>query len=114
MRLKSELWVKAYLRLCHVNDAPAFVTRRGQADGGAIYIKVDRLNGHADLYAPAPAGLGTGSDRLWAIDPSHREINHEVAEAYLARQIEFDNDIWIVEVEDRDGRHFLGKTLVEV
>jgi len=114
MRLKSELWIKAYLRLCRVNDAPAFVTRRGQADGGAIYIKVNRLNGHADLYAPAPAGFDTGTDRLWAIDPSHRETIHQDIEVYLARQLEFDPDIWVVEVEDRDGRHFLGESLVEI
>ena len=29
------------------------------------------------------------------------------AEAYLAREIRFDSDIWIVEVEDRAGRHML-------
>ena len=28
-------------------------------------------------------------------------------EAYLTRQIRFDPDLWIVEVEDRAGRHFL-------
>jgi hypothetical protein len=37
----------------------------------------------------------------------HQPIPEAEAESYLARQIEFDADIWIVSVEDRQGRHFL-------
>lgn len=56
MRLKSELWVKAYLRRCAVNGAMAVVARRGDADAGAIFIKVMRRDGGSTLFAPAPAG----------------------------------------------------------
>ena len=33
-------------------------------------------------------------------------------EARLVREIRFDPDVWIVEVEDRAGRHFLDDAVV--
>ena len=53
MRLKSELWVKAYIRRCRIEGADALLMRRGDADAGAIYIKVSRLDGTALLFGPA-------------------------------------------------------------
>jgi hypothetical protein len=113
MRLKAEIWVKAYLRRCQADGAAAVLVRRGDTDAGAIYIKVSRLDGTALLFGPAPAGLDeAGEDRRWqpCLDPVSRP--EEEADAYLARQIEFDPDLWIVSVEDRQGRHFLDDWLV--
>jgi hypothetical protein len=108
MRLKSELWVKAYMRRCSVEGAAAVLQRRGDSDAGAIYIKVSRLDGTAALLGPAPAGLGAmHSDRRWQHALPREVVSESDADAYLARQIEFDPDIWIVVVEDRQGRHFL-------
>lgn len=105
MRLKSEIWVKAYIRRCAVEGAPAVVVNRGDEDAGAIFIKVARLDGTADLYGPAPAGLVERLDREWMC------VREAVAEgdvdALLARERDMDRDIWIIEVEDRAGRHYL-------
>lgn len=57
MRLKSEIWVKAYIRRCAGEGVPAVVVRRGDEDAGVIFLKVSRLDGTAALYGPAPAGL---------------------------------------------------------
>lgn len=114
MRLKSKLWVQAYLRLCQLNNAPAVVVRKGQADGGAIYIKISRLDDTIDLYTPAPAGLDAANARLWTLDETLTAASEDDAGAYLDRQIKYDPDIWIIEVEDRQGRHFLGDALVSV
>ena len=54
MRLKSGIWVAAYLRRCAVEGAAAVLRRRGAEEAGAIFIKVDRLDGTADIYGPAP------------------------------------------------------------
>lgn len=114
MRLKSEIWVKAYIRRCMVNGAPAVVVRRGQGDGGAIYIKVNFLDGRVSLYGPAPAGLEEmDSERRWAPCGSRTGFSEAEAAQYLERQIDFDPDIWIVEVEDRAGRHFLEGVLFD-
>src|SRR5262245_36219767 len=108
MRLKSELWVKAYLRRCALEGAPALIERRGDGDAGAIYIKVSRLDGTATLFGPAPAGLGArDNERRWQVCLASATALETEADAYLARQQAFDPDLWIVVVEDRQGRHFL-------
>lgn len=114
MRLKSEIWVKAYLRRCAGEGAAAVLVRRGDADAGAIYIKVIRPNGATQLYGPAPAGLEESrEDRRWQSCLQQAEAPEAEADAYLERQRAFDPDIWIVAVEDTLGRHFLGDWLAE-
>jgi hypothetical protein len=108
MRLKSELWVKAYLRRCQHEGVAAVLVRRGDADAGAIYIKISRLDGTAKLFGPAPAGLEEArEERRWQPCLEREPAPEAEADAYLERQIGFDPDIWIVVVEDRQGRHFL-------
>lgn len=105
MRLKSELWVKAYLRTCAGAGVPAAVVRRGDDDAGVVFIKVSRLDGTAALYAPAPAGLERDSgEPRWSLAATASDADIETR---LAREKNLDSDIWIVEIEDRAGRHFL-------
>ncbi len=114
MRLKSELWVKAYIRRCQIEGADALLVRRGDADAGAIYIKVSRLDGTALLFGPAPAGLEEArEDRRWQPCLGSPPAAEAAADAWLERQKSFDSDIWIVAVEDRAGRHFLDGWLTE-
>ena len=110
MRLKSGIWVAAYLRRAQVEGIAAVLRRRGADEAGAIFIKVSRLDGTADLYGPAPQSAfdeAHPSDR--AFSPALKQLPAPEAdvEAYLARQLRFDPDLWIAEVEDRAGRHFL-------
>ena len=108
MRLKAEIWVKAYLRRCAGEGADAILVRRGDSDAGAIYIKVSRLDGTASLFGPAPAGLeGAREERRFESSFTREIVPEAEVDAFLARQIEFDADIWIIAVEDRQGRHFL-------
>jgi len=107
MRLKADVWVHAYLRICAGQDAVATVVRHGDDDAGAIYIKVSRLDRTAALYGPAPAGFAeVESDRRWTLQLPAGTDEGSV-DAHLARQAEYDSDLWIVEVEDKRGRHFL-------
>ena len=108
MRLKSELWVKAYIRRCQLEGAAAVLQRRGDADAGAIYIKVSRLDGTALLFGPAPAGFdGASEERSWEALLAGQATPESEADTYLLRQASFDSDIWIIAVEDSAGRHFL-------
>jgi hypothetical protein len=116
MRLKSGVWVAAYVRRCHVEGAFAAVRRRGADEAGAIFILVNRLDGTADVYGPAPqAAFGSNGDASLdrAFSPAMKTMPapEADAEAYLARQIRFDSDLWIVEMEDRAGRHFLDRVV---
>lgn len=110
MRLKSALWVAAYLRRCQVEGAYAVVRRRGAEEAGAIFVRISRLDGTSDLFGPAPqSALDTsrGADRSFAASLAQRPAPDATVDAYLARETKFDPDVWIVEVEERSGRNFL-------
>ena len=114
MRLKSAIWVAAYLRRCNLEGAFAAVRRRGAEEAGAIFIKLNRLDGTAELYGPAPQTAFDDSrpaDRAFSPCFKQQPVPEAEAEAYLAREIRFDSDIWIVEVEDRAGRHMLDQVV---
>jgi hypothetical protein len=110
MRLKSSIWVAAYLRRCQIEGAQAMLRRRGAEEAGAVFIKVSRLDGSAEVFGPAPQSVfdeTRPADRAFIRCLKQQPASEADAEAYLARQIKFDPDVWIVEVEDRTGRHFL-------
>ncbi len=85
------------------------VRRRGAEEAGAIFVRVVRLDGTSDLFGPAPQSTLDDSrgDRSFAPSLAERPAPDAAVEAYLAREIKFDPDVWIVEVEDRAGRNFL-------
>ncbi len=107
-RLRSDFWVAAHLRRLDVEGISAVQRRRGAAEAGAIFVKVDRLDGSADLYGPAPQALfdaeDSGERRFSAMLSAASPAD---VEARLAKEIRFDQDLWIVEIDDRDGRHGL-------
>lgn len=106
MRLRSDIFVSAYLRRCGVENVPAMLRRRGSAEAGAIFVKIDWLDGRCSLYGPAPqSAFGEDGDLDRRFVPLHdaATIDPAAAEERLAREIRFDPDCWIVEVEDRKG-----------
>jgi len=110
MRLKTALWVAAYLRRCQVEGAFAVVRRRGAEEAGAVFVRICRLDGTSDLFGPAPqSALDTsrGADRSFTPSFAQQPAPDATVEAYLAREIKFDPDVWIVEVEEAAGRNFL-------
>jgi hypothetical protein len=107
MRLKSALWVAAYLRRCQIEGAFGVVRRRGAEEAGAIYVRIDRRNGTSDLFGPAPQSEVDSGDRSFALCLTERPAPDAAVEAYLAREIKFDPDVWIVEIDDAAGRNFL-------
>jgi hypothetical protein len=110
MRLKSAIWVAAYVRRCHGAGAFAAIRRRGAEEAGAIFIKLNRLDGTAELFTPAPQAAfdeARPSDRAFIRYFGNEPAPEQKVEERIAREAGFDPDVWIVEVEDRDGRHFL-------
>ena len=116
MRLKSGIWVAAYVRRCHIEGAFAAVRRRGADEAGAVFIKLNRLDGTGILYGPAPQAVfdeAQPADRIFTINAGRdAPVPDADIEARLKREIGFDPDIWIVEVEDRAGRDFLDGAVV--
>jgi hypothetical protein len=109
MRLKSAIWVAAYLRRCQTEGIFGAVRKRGAEEAGAVFVKVTLLNGNAMLYAPAPQTAYDESrpvERVFAA-MSPEPVPEQKVEERLAKELRFDPDAWIVETEDRAGRHFL-------
>lgn len=108
MRLTSAMWVAAYIRRCHVEGAYAVVTRRGSPEAGAVFIVLDRLDGTRTLFSQAPQALipeGQVRDRLFV--PVESVTDAAAVKARMERELKFDPDLWVIDVEDRAGRHFL-------
>lgn len=111
MRLKSGIWTAAYVRRCYVEGAFAAVVKHGAEEAGAIFIKLNRLDGSGVLYGPAPQAVfdaAQPTDRIFTVVLGRQgPVPEADIDARLQREIGFDPDIWIVEVEDKAGRHFL-------
>jgi hypothetical protein len=109
MRLKSSIWVAAYLRRCQTEGVFGAVRRRGAEEAGAVLVKVALLDGKAMLYVPAPQTVYDDSrpaERIF-MPASSQPVPEAAVEERLVKEIRFDPDAWIVETEDKAGRHFL-------
>jgi hypothetical protein len=101
-RLTARFWVDAYLARLRVQDIPAFVVTHGDDTGGAVLVKLNTLDGQAALMQRS-FDLETGA-QTWMTLTSGDEAEVDAA---VARQCGFDPDLWVIEVEDRAGRHLL-------
>lgn len=103
--LKTDFWASALIRRAQIAGAFAGVVRKGDADAGAVLVKVATLDGRARLYAPARNGEGA---RIW-LDLSTGALGDEerAVDEAARKRAERDPDLWLIEVEDKHGRHFL-------
>jgi len=103
MRLSSDLWVYALVRRVQLAGSFATIVRKGDARGGAVLVKtLDRRSARAALWAEA---VGRDGEPVW-MRPIERDDEAGV-DAYVERAARIDPDIWVVEIEDPDGRRFL-------
>ncbi|CAD5298820.1 conserved hypothetical protein [Bosea sp. 62] len=100
-RLTSDFWVSAYLRQAAHDGFVAVLRRRGAREAGAIFVKLDRLDGTAVLYGPAPQALAdeAGARRFQLV----LDADPLAIEDRVEREVRFDSDLWLVEIENRAG-----------
>jgi len=100
-RLTAEFWVHAYLARLRLADIPVFVTAKGDATAGAVLVKLNTLDGRGQVWQRS---FDLDGNRLWVVleDGDEAEVD-----AAIARQRGFDPDLWVIEVEDRQGRTLL-------
>ncbi|MBY0351059.1 DUF1491 family protein [Tabrizicola sp.] len=103
-RLAAGVWVSAYLTRLRLADVPAYVTAKGDAEAGAVVVKVALLDGTARAFERR-SDLMTGA-RAWILlaDGPEAEVD-----ALLARTRARDPDLWLIELEDRQGRTLLAE-----
>jgi len=112
VRLKSKLWVQAHLRKCNDAGLPAMLVQRGNEDAGSIFIKLNYLNGTANVYGAAPGGAhDENGERRWSQPLGENPLPESEIDEYLQRQRKYDPDFWVIEIEDSMGRVFLDNVL---
>jgi hypothetical protein len=101
-RLAANVWVSAYLTRLRLADIPAYVTAKGDAEAGAVVVKVAILDGTARAYERR-SDLLSGA-RVWMLFAEGAEAE---VDAQLVRARGRDPDLWVIELEDRQGRTLL-------
>lgn len=102
MRLTSSIWVSAYLTRLRLADIPAFVVAHGDDSAGAVLVKINTLDGQARAFQRSFDLMA--DRRVWIVLAEGEEADVDAA---LTRQRGMDPDAWVIEVEDRGGRHLL-------
>jgi hypothetical protein len=100
-RLKTKLQVMAAVRLGTVHAIPVVVARRGDEDAGVILLKLNQLDRGFTVLTQTRTGAG---DLAWLRATGETPVDEASADAYIARQVKRDPDVWVVEIEDRDNR----------
>jgi len=103
-RLKAELWVSAHIRRCFAADIPAFLRRRGDADAGTVLLKINRFDAGCTVLEPS---VDLSGNRAWLRATGPAPVEDAKAEEVIAKRLRTDPDVWVLEIEDRDGRHQL-------
>ncbi len=103
--LKTDFWASALIRRAEIAGAFAGVVHKGDPDAGAVLVKVATLDRKARLYGPARNGDG---ERIW-LDLSAGSLGdlESDVDEYVRKRRQGDPDLWVIEIEDRRGRHFL-------
>ena len=102
-RVKAKLWVQMALRMGDIDGRPGVVLRSGDADAGGILVV---LRGRDD---PPVARLSVLSqvrsasgEAAWMRGTGPGPVDQEAADAYIARQMKFDPDLWVIEFDAPD------------
>lgn len=107
-RLKAGFFVRALIRRAEVAGAQGFVVKKGSEEAGAVFIKIAKLDGTCLVLNQITLGE---DERGWA-RPLGDWCDEEKARSYFEKQQKFDPDLWIVEIEDRQGRSFVDEKIV--
>ena len=108
-RLPTDFWLKANIRRLSMEGIPVAVTHRGEAMGGMVMVKLNQLDLGCRVLTQQ---RGLDGNLGWLAAFENKLVPEAEADAYIARAVKRDPDVWVVEVEDRAGRHlFEGKML---
>lgn len=108
-RLKSGLWIRALIRRCDIAAVPVAVLARGDADAGAIFLK---FNGGAAGCRVLTQARAQSGELVWMRATGLEPVGEADADAYIARQRNWDPDIWVVEIENQSAESVIDGPIV--
>lgn len=97
-RLKAGLWVKMALRVGDRDGHPGAVLRRGDPDAGSVLVV---LRGRDGLCVLSQTRTPEGA-LAWLRATGAVPVDDAAADAYVARQLRYDPDLWVLEFETPD------------
>ena len=108
-RLPTDVWVMAQVRRCNAEAVPAMVVRKGEAKGGTLVLKINQLDQGCRVLSQTRDFDGK---LAWLAAFKGELVAESEADDYIGRAVGRDPDLWVVEIEHRDGWHpFDGKVL---
>lgn len=106
-RIPTELWVSAHVRQCGTLGIPVYIARRGASAAGTVMVKVFIPAAGCRLFNQARDLEGAMG---WMDIFNGETVDESRADDYIRRAAERDPDVWVVEVEDKQGKNpFEGK-----
>lgn len=109
MGLTTGIWVSAQVRICDRAFIPATIVRHGNDDAGTVLVKINRFEHGVTVYAQATSLDG---EPAWSRGTGPKPVTEAEADAYIERQVKFDPDVWVLEIEDRKGQYKLDGKVV--
>jgi len=97
-RVKAGLWVSIALRLGDRDGRPGMVLRKGDPDAGGVLVA---LRGREGMCVLSQMRAADGS-AAWMRATGAGPVDQETVDAYVARQVKFDPDLWVLEFEAPD------------
>ena len=101
-RLTTDLWVSAHLRQGNAAGVPMMVVHKGDRARGTVLLKINRLDGFCWVLTQVRHRGRLAWTRGTGPDP----VPEAEADRYVERQVRYDADLWVIEIEDRQGRHW--------
>jgi hypothetical protein len=108
-RLPTDLMINAYIRIAAREGVPITVRRRGDNSSGTIILKIALLNGTARVLTQ----VRYDDELVWNPVSRTDPMPEADADKYLDRQAEIDPDSWLMEIEDKQGRHWFPGRVVK-
>lgn len=102
-RLETAFWLKAHIKMWNDRGIQMLVVKRGEAQAGAVLLKINR--GPAIGVTVLSQTRTPDGKPAWMRGTGEDPVPEEDADAYIARQLRYDPDLWVVEIEDEAGRH---------
>src|SRR5215470_14039675 len=109
MGITTGIWVMAQVRICDRAFIPATVVRRGDPDAGTVLLKLNRFEAGVTVYTQTSS---IGDEPVWSKGTGPAPVTEADADAYIARQVKYDPDVWVLEIEDRRGEYKLDGKVV--
>ena len=109
MGLTTGIWVSAQVRICDRAFIPATIVRHGNDDAGTVLVKINRFEAGVTVFAQTSS---SGNEPAWSRGTGPNPVSEAEADAYIERQVKYDPDVWVLEIEDRKGQYKLDGKVV--